>query len=90
MAEKLARNKRKAMGIRIKPKEGLWVNYQLKLRGITHQKLADQLGVKRNTVTKIICGACRSARIEDALFQTLGFPSFEAMISASRRQGVAV
>ena len=90
MAQKLSRNKRKITGIRIKPREGLWVNYQLKLRGITHQNLADQLGVRRDTVTKIIRGTGRSARIEEALYKTLDFPSFEALIAASRRQGVAV
>jgi len=84
MAQKLSRRNRKIVGIRIKPKEGMWINYQLRLRGITHQKLADQLGVKRESVTKIVTGARHSTRIEDALYQTLGYPSFEAMIAASR------
>jgi CRP-like cAMP-binding protein len=87
MAQKLSRNKRKVIGIRIKPKEGMWINYQLRLRGITHQKLADQLGLKRESVTKIVTGARHSTRVETALYQTLGYHSFEAMIAASRGKG---
>jgi len=84
MAQKLSRNKRKIIGIRIKPKEGMWINYQLRLRGITHQNLAAQLGIKRESVTKVITGGRQSQRVETALYQTLGYPSFEAMIAASR------
>jgi hypothetical protein len=81
MAQKLPRSKQ-TLGIRIKPREGLWVNYQLRLRGITHQKLGDQLGIRRDTVTKVIRGTWRSARVEEALPRVLGYPSFEAMIAA--------
>jgi len=88
MAQKLSRRNRKIVGIRIKPREGMWINYQLRLRGITHQKLADQLGIRRDTVTKIITGARHSTRVEDALYKTLGFQSFEAMIAVSRGKGV--
>jgi transcriptional regulator with XRE-family HTH domain len=90
MAQKLSRRNRKIIGIRIKPREGLWINYQLRLRGITHQKLADKLGIRRETVTKIIRGIRHSTRIEDTLYQTLGYPSFEAMIAAARGKGGAV
>ena len=89
MACKLYRNKRKIVGVRIKPREGMWINYQLRLRGITHQELADRLGLKRESVTKIITGSRHSTRVENALYQTLGYPSFEAMIADSRRNGGA-
>lgn len=84
MAQKMSRNKRKIVGIRIKPKEGMWINYQLRLRGITHQKLADMLGIKREAITKVVTGGRHSTRVETALYQTLGYPSFEAMITASQ------
>jgi hypothetical protein len=87
MPEKPTKSKRKILGIRIKPREGLYINYQLRLRGITHQNLADQLGLKREAVTKIITGARHSTRVEDALYQTLGYPSFEAMIADCRKHG---
>jgi CRP-like cAMP-binding protein len=90
MAQKLVRRNRKIIGIRIKPREGLWINYQLRLRGITHQKLADQLGIRRETVTQIIRGVRHSTLIEDTLYQTLGYPTFEAMIAAARDKGGAV
>jgi len=85
MTGKLSKDKRKAIGIRIKPKEGLWINYRLKLMGITHQNLADRLGVRRDTVTQIIRGIRHSTRIEDAICQTLGYSTFADMIEASRR-----
>jgi transcriptional regulator with XRE-family HTH domain len=72
------------LGIRIKPKEGMWINYQLRLRGITQQNLAEKLEVRQATVAQVITGRARSTRIENTLYQTLGYPSFEAMIAASR------
>ncbi|GHV76483.1 hypothetical protein AGMMS49942_13040 [Spirochaetia bacterium] len=90
MAQKLSRRNRKIIGIRIKPREGMWINYQLRLRGVTHQKLADQLGLKRESVTKIVTGARHSTKVETALYQALGYPSFEAMIAAARGKGQAV
>jgi transcriptional regulator with XRE-family HTH domain len=90
MPQKLAGCNRKIVGSRIKRKEGMWINYQLRLRGITHQKLADQLGISRYTVTKIITGARHSTRVENALYLTLGYPSFEAMIAAARGKGAAL
>ncbi|MDR2247743.1 MAG: hypothetical protein LBE17_13915 [Treponema sp.] len=83
MAQTLSKSKRKMLGIRIKPKEGLWITYQLRLRGITHRKLAAQLGVRDSTVTQIIRGWRSSRRIEETLYQALGYPSFEAMIIAA-------
>jgi hypothetical protein len=84
MAQKLARNKRKTLGIRIKPKEGLWINYQLRLKGVTQQGLADQLGIRSATVNMVLYGRRRSTRVETAFYTTLGYPSFEAMIAAAR------
>jgi transcriptional regulator len=87
MARKLPRSKRKALGIRIKPKEGLWITYQLRLRGLKQKDMAARLGVCPQTVEQIINGRRSSRRIETALYETLGYPSFEAMIAASRGKG---
>jgi hypothetical protein len=87
MAQKLSRNKRKALGIRIKPQEGWWISYQLKLKGLNCTTFAARLGVRETTVSSILNGHRKSARIEDALYQTLGYPSFEDMIAASRGKG---
>jgi hypothetical protein len=88
MAQALSKGKRKMLGIRIKPKEGLWITYQLRLRGITQKKLAAQLGVRASTVGQIISGWRSSRHIETALYQTLGYPSFEAMIIAAKGKEV--
>jgi len=87
MPQKLSGRNRKIYGVRIKRKEGMWINYQLRLRGITHQKLADQLGLKRVSVTKIVTGGRHSTKVENALYQALGYPSFEDMIAAARGKG---
>ena len=89
MAQKLSRHNRKIVGIRIKPNEGLWIMYQLRLMGIKQVDMAAKLGVNQCTVSQIICGTRRSTRIETALYQTLGYTSFEAMITASRGRGDA-
>jgi transcriptional regulator with XRE-family HTH domain len=89
MAQKPSKRKRKIAGIRIKPREGLWIVYQLKLKGISQTDLAAQLGVKMEWVNSIVRGRRHSARVEDALYQTLGYPSFEAMIAAARKNGGA-
>jgi len=89
MAYKLSRRNRKIVGIRIKPNEGLWIIYQLRLRGISQTDMAARLGVKLATVNQVLRGICHSTRIEDALYQTLGYPSFEAMIAASRGKEAA-
>ena len=90
MARKLSRNKRKTLGIRIKPKEGLWVKYQLGLRGISLTAFGAQHGVKVQTVSNVFSGVRRSERLENAVYQLLGYPSFEAMIAAARGKGAAI
>jgi hypothetical protein len=90
MAQKLSRRNRKIVGIRIKPNEGLWIIYQLRLRGISQVDMAAKLGVNPRTVNQILRGIRHSTRIEDTLYQTLGYPSFESMIAASRGKGAAV
>jgi len=84
MAQKLSRRNRKIVGIRIKPNEGLWIVYQLRLKGISQTDMAARLGVTLPTVNLVLRGVRRSTRVEDALYQALGYPSFEAMIAASR------
>ena len=72
---------------RIKPKEGLWINYRLRLAGIRQTDLANQLGVSTASMAQVLYGKRKSTRIETALYQALGFPSFEAMIAAARGKG---
>ena len=91
MAQKISKCNRKIVGIRIKPREGLWISYQLRLMGLTQTDFAAKLGIKAISVNNILRGWRRSARVETALYQTLGYPSFEAMMSAAKQsKGVAV
>jgi transcriptional regulator with XRE-family HTH domain len=75
------------LGIRIKPKDGLWITCQLKLKGISQTDIAAKLGIHPGTVNSILRGNRHSTRIEDALYQTLVYPSFEAMIADCRKHG---
>jgi len=84
MARKLSRSNRKMLGIRIKPKEGLWIYYQLRLKKINQTDLSKKLGINSSTISNVLSGKRRSVRIEEALYQVLGYSSFEAMIAASR------
>jgi transcriptional regulator with XRE-family HTH domain len=84
MTQKPSRHKRKTLGIRIKPQEGLWISYQLRLKGITGRSFAAKHGVRESTVSQVINGHRSSRRLEEALCQALGYPSFGAMIAASR------
>ena len=91
MTQKLVLNKRKYTRDGIKPKEGMWITYQLRLKGITQKELANQLKINTSNICLILTGRRRSRRIEDLLFQTLGFSSFEEMIQAARtNEGLAV
>jgi transcriptional regulator with XRE-family HTH domain len=90
MTRKLSRSKRKALGIRIKPREGLWLKYQLGLRGLAVKDFAERNGVKPCTVSAIFRGLRSSRRLENAVYQFLGYPSFEAMIAAARGKGGTV
>ena len=87
MARKLSGSKRKTLGIRIKPREGLWVKYQLRLKDMTLSDFARAHGVTTATASGVFGGLRRSERLETAMYQLLGYPSFEAMIAAARGKG---
>jgi hypothetical protein len=90
MAQKLSKGKRggkKPRGIRIKPKEGLWIKYQLALRDLTIEAFARQNGVRGMAVSSVLKGRSASARLRMAMVRTLGYPSFEAMIAEARGKG---
>jgi hypothetical protein len=84
MAQKKPKNKRKVPGPRIKPKEGLWIHYQLKLKGLSQQYIADELGITNATVNQVLYGYRKSKRVENAFCKALGYPNMEALIAASR------
>jgi transcriptional regulator with XRE-family HTH domain len=72
------------MGITITPRKGCWINYQLRLAGITQAAVAQRAGYNNRTVSDFLRGRKNSERVKGALAETLGYPSFEALIAASR------
>jgi hypothetical protein len=77
----------KPPGVRISPRVGLWVKYQLRLKGISVTAFADILGVTQQSAWMVISGWRTSKRILGAVTQTLGYPSVEAMIAAAPDKG---
>jgi transcriptional regulator with XRE-family HTH domain len=72
------------MGNTITPHKGCWIKYQLDLRKITQETVAARAGVTSRMVSHFICGRKNSERVRQALAEVLDFPSFDALIAASR------
>jgi transcriptional regulator with XRE-family HTH domain len=72
------------MGITLNPRKGCWINYRLRLAGITQAAVAAKAGCNNRTVSDFLRGRKNSERVKKALAETLGYPSFEALIAASR------
>jgi transcriptional regulator with XRE-family HTH domain len=81
---RLSRARRKAMGITITPKKGCWLKYQLNLRKITQEDVAQKAGVSQKMVSHFITGRKNSERVKKALTEVLGYESFEKLIASSR------
>jgi transcriptional regulator with XRE-family HTH domain len=72
------------MGITITPRKGCWIKFQLNLRNITYKTVAEKAKVSEEMITQFIKGRKNSDKVRRALAETLGYPSFEALIAASR------
>jgi transcriptional regulator with XRE-family HTH domain len=72
------------MGITINPRKGCWINYQLRLAGITQAAVAQRAGCNNRTVSDFLRGRKNSERVKRALAEILGYASFEKLIAASR------
>ncbi|MDR1250024.1 MAG: helix-turn-helix transcriptional regulator [Treponema sp.] len=72
------------MGITIDPRKGCWINYQLRLAGITQVTVAEKAGCNNRTVSDFLRGRKNSERTKKALAEVLGYESFEKLIVASR------
>jgi transcriptional regulator with XRE-family HTH domain len=67
--------------------KGCWIKYQLDLRKITQETVAARAGVTSRMVSHFICGRKNSEKVRKALAEVLNYPSFDALLSASRGQG---
>jgi len=72
------------MGITITPKKGCYINYMLRVRSITHETIGQRAGVSSQMVSAFLRGVKNSEKVKKAIAEALGFPSFEAVIAASR------
>jgi predicted transcriptional regulator len=72
------------MGITITPRKGCWIKYQLNLRKITQEMIAEKAGVSQKMVSHFITGRKNSEKVKRALAETLGYSSFDSLIAASR------
>jgi hypothetical protein len=78
------------MGTTITPRKGCWIKYQLNLRKIPYKTVAEKASVSENMIAQFITGRKNSEKVRRALAETLGYPSFEAMIAAARGKGEKV
>jgi hypothetical protein len=72
------------------PPEGCWIKYQLELRNIKFEEIAKKARCTVATVSLVISKERHSERVEAALAETLGYPSYkhlwaDAFISAERK-----
>lgn len=85
MAQKISRGKRKTLGIALKPHEGLWIDYQLRLAGLRQTDIAVGAGVSLSLVTQFLKGKKNSERTKGVLCAALGYDSWDSLIAAARR-----
>jgi len=72
------------MGISITPQKGCYISYMLRVRGITQEDVALKAGLTRRSVSAFLRGVKNSEKVKSALAEVLGYPSFEAVVAASR------
>jgi transcriptional regulator with XRE-family HTH domain len=74
-------------GVFISKRERLWIQEQMLKKNLRHKDVAEKAGCSRANVTSAMRGQVRSARVQRAVAELLGYPSFEAMIAAARGKG---
>ena len=64
--------------------EGMYIQYQLKLKGYTYAGLAAELDCSRSAVMQVVTGRSHSRRIEKEVASVLGFESWNTMLRTIR------
>jgi hypothetical protein len=57
--------------------EGCWIKYQLILRNIKLEDVAQKAHRSVSMVSRVVCGVKKSERVEKALAEMLGYPSYK-------------
>jgi len=81
MARNPIRARRKKMGIAITPQKGCYINYMLRVRGITQETVATKAGVTQHMVSQVLCGVKNSEKVKNALAEILGYESFDTLLA---------
>ena len=63
--------------------EGCWIKYRLALRGIKLDDVAKKAHRTVATVSRVICGTRKSAKVEAVLAEMLDYPSWESLWAAA-------
>ena len=64
--------------------EGMYIQYQLKLKGYTYAEIAAELDCSRSAVQKVVTGQAHSRRIEKEVASVLGYESWNTMLKTIR------
>ncbi|MDR3267294.1 MAG: hypothetical protein LBT24_06975 [Tannerella sp.] len=79
MALDTKKRKGKAPSVRIPRDVGMWITYQLRLRGISLTEFAAVNDLTTAAVSTIFYGQRSSERIKKSVCETLGFSSLEEL-----------
>jgi transcriptional regulator with XRE-family HTH domain len=71
------------MGITITPQKGCYINYMLRVRGITQATVAARAGCNNRNVSDFLRGRKNSEKVKGALAAVMGYESFEKLLAAS-------
>lgn len=64
--------------------EGMYIQYQLKLKGYTYAEIAAELDCSRSAVMQVVTGQAHSRRIEKEVASVLGYESWNTMLKTIR------
>jgi hypothetical protein len=59
------------------PPEGCWIKYKLDLRNIKMEDVAKKAHRSVAMVSRVVCGVKNSEKVEKALAEMLGYPSWK-------------
>jgi hypothetical protein len=68
------------------PPEGCWIRYQLNLRNIKLEAVAQKANCHPTMVSQVICGVKNSKRVGKALAGMLGYASYKELMEAASTQ----
>lgn len=77
-------NTQRKFSKKITPEQGLYIKYRLKCAGTTGADIAFEIGCTQQAVQGVLSGKSHSQRIERAVAQRLGYPSWNEMVQTLR------